>query len=272
MKFLGALIAVSVSFGSFAHASAEFASEADRANYFAIESIEVRQDEMDADTAKAIEVFYNDLTTTTRPMPQMPAPVQQPQVPQLPRNPNAPVTLPPVGLPPVGGTGGITDPLGIQQWITVGERVWQLIANNRPTANITTNRVSVLPTAQQDWAQIENWQGPAAYTVTVEAKNGFGSVVVRNKYTIAWNYGGQYNNTGAYIGNLTMIPTDISVSFGYTMNSRVVVGDAVNVATAKSPVPALSFQVESSITNIMKHIQQTESFFITGKGDFKKIN
>lgn len=278
MKLLSALAATTLVVGSFANAS-QFASEADQLNYYTIESIEIVPVETDAKMLEELNILYN---TTLRPLPQAPTTVapQTPTVPtptipqapmpQAPQTPGGrPVTLPQIGLP---GGGGITDPMGIQQWITVGERVWQLVSNNRPTASVSTHRVSVLPASVEDWAQIESWQGPAARTFEVVARNLLGSTVVRNKYTVAWNYGGKFNGKGAYIGNLTMIPTDISVSFGYTLNSRVVVGDAVNIASTNDPVPALNFQVEYSVTNIIKHIQMAESFFVTGKGGFKKIN
>lgn len=272
MKFLSALAATTLVVGSLANASTQFASEADRHNYYTIESIEIVPVETDPKILEELNVLYS----TLRPLPQAPTTVapQPPTVPQVPtpqapQAPGRPITLPQIGVP---GGGGITDPMGIQQWITVGERVWQLVANNRPTASVTTHRVSVLPAAIEDWSQVEGWQGPAARTFEVVARNLLGATVVRNKYTVAWNYGGKFNGKGAYIGNLTMIPTDISVSFGYTLNSRVVVGDAVNIASAADPVPALNFQVEYTVTNIIKHIQSAESFFVTGQGGFKKIN
>lgn len=280
MKLFSALAATTLFVGSLANASTEFASEADQKNYYTIDSIEIVPVETDAKILEKLNVIYSSFrplpqaptTVPTDPVPQVPQIPQMPPAPQAPQAPGTgrPVTLPQIGLP--GSGGGITDPMTIQQWITVGERVWQLVANNRPTASVSTHRVSVLPASQEDWAQIEGWQGPAARTFEVVARNILGSTVVRNKYTIAWNYGGKYNGKGAYIGNLTMIPTDISVSFGYTLNSRVVVGDAVNIASTNDPVPALNFQVEYSVTNVFKHIQSAESFFVTGKGGFKKIN
>ena len=287
MKFLCTLAFLTLTGGALAApASMDFASEADRQNYFTVDSIEVRPVQTTLSDLQTFNAFVENSNTTIFPFPtqQQPGSTVPGQTPgQLPGQPptstRPPINLPstgnnpPIGFPyPTSPGGGIGDPLGIQQWITIGERIWQLVANSKPSATVTTQRISVLPNEQRDWAQIESWKGPATRTYEIAAKNGWGSKVVMHRYTIAWNYGGRYNGKGAYIGNLTMIPTAVSVSFGYSLNARVVVGDAVNMASAQEPVPALPIQVESTITNILKHSQGTEAFYVSGNGEFKHIN
>ncbi len=283
MKFLNALAATILAVGSVANADTEFGfvSEADRYNYYTIDSIEIVPVETDERTLEKLKSLFSQRHLPnfmqTVPTPQVPPVVQLPQIPQQPAPQNstqrpAPNQNNQQNIPRPNNSTSLTDPAVVNQWITVGERIWQLIANNRPTANISTNRVAVLPVDQSQWARLEGWKGPASYTFTVVARNLLGATVVRHKYTIAWNYGGSYLGSGAYISNLTMIPTEVSVAIGFTLDSRVVVGDAVNISTADDPVPALPFQVEYTVRNVFKHTQMTESYFVTGKGEFRKIN
>ena len=204
-----------------------------------------------------------------------------------------PGTIPgtlPGGLPPIGpsfpqfpgsrpgvSTGNpvidiLLNPSIVDSWVTVGLKVWALIASNRPVANVSTQRIAVVPSAQVDWSQMENWKGPAAHTYTIKRKNGYGMTVMENTYTIAYNYGGQVNGQGAFLANATVIPTNINVIFGFTLNADAQAGNPVNVASKESPVAGVEIQVRYKVSSLVNHNEGVDAFFLKGDGTMTHIN
>jgi hypothetical protein len=163
----------------------------------------------------------------------------------------------------------ISDIIGVDltQWITLGQKVWQVIVENSAVANVSTQRISVLPAAQQNWLEMENWRGPAVHTFTLSAQNGFGATVISHTYTLAFNYGGQLGGKGAFIANATMIPTAIDVSWGFKLNSKLEVGEPVNMGSKESPRPGVELSIKWDTNSIIgSPLKGTESFFIKGDG------
>jgi len=160
-----------------------------------------------------------------------------------------------------------TDPSSISAWVTLGKKVWEIVVANKPVVNVQTQKVSVLPQAQTDWRLMSNWNArPYAKTYVIEAVNGFGMKVIKHAYTVAFNYGGKYNGKGAFIANATMIPSQVEVAWAYTLNSKVVVGEAVNTGAVDSPVPGINLELQYSIDTVIKHGSGSDNFFVTGNG------
>jgi hypothetical protein len=164
------------------------------------------------------------------------------------------------------------DPASAESWVVLGLKVWQVIANNKPVVSVTSQRVSVLPMSQPDWTQMSYWKAPVAHTYKIAAKNLFGMTVMSNVYTIAYNYGGTHNGKGAFLANATVIPTRVTVSSGFTLNSDVEVGQAVNMGGADSPVAGLEIQLRWKMASMIKHVEGANSFFISGDGKFTGVN
>ncbi len=227
-----------------------FKNNYEKQAYFTIQSVEVREVETPAATLAASQ-----------------APAFQKALPIHAANFN---------FSPMDAINAITElggaATGVEQWITLGLKVWDIIVKNKPVATVSSQRLSVLPAAQTDWSQIENWQGPVAKTYELTAKNGFGGTMVKHVYTIAYNYGGTYNGKGQYLANATIIPSNISVSWGYSLNSKVEVGQTVNTSTKDNPIPGVELQLHWSIDTMLKHGEGVESFFIKGDGSAHQVN
>ena len=167
----------------------------------------------------------------------------------------------------IGGSLG-----SLNKWITLGQKIWDIIVAGKPVANVSTQRIAVLPASQPDWLQMENWKGPEAKTYEVSAKNLYGMTVMSHSFTIAYNYGGQIDGQGAFLANATVIPSKVSVSWGFTLNSKVEVGQAVNTGTKASPVPGIELQLKWSMDSILKHLEGVESFFVRGSGETTRVS
>jgi hypothetical protein len=223
----------------------KFKNQAQRDKYFKITSVEIR------DVTALQPISVDGLVDPQPAAPQIPTP-------QVPAQP-APMPQPSVG-------SSIPSPATILSWITLGEKIFDLIKANEPVANVSTKTVSVLPIAQQNWSQMEYWQGPARRSFEMDFKNGYGMVVARHAYTISFNYGGKLNGAGHYIANATVVPTDVEVGWGFTLNSSVEISDAVNVNSSADPIPSLTIQVHWAVSSFASRSQSTAMFDIRGDG------
>lgn len=233
-----------------------FASAADQANFLTISSIEIHEVPTDGRVTAELLASLD--------LPSLPA-----AAPGLPTLPGTGSVIGDIGK---AVTGGVLDINSVQSWITLGEKIWQLIEKNRPVANVKSQRVSVLPIAQQDWQQMESWQAPMVKSYVIEAKNLFGVTCVQQTYALAFNYGGKYQGKGAYLANATIIPSQVNVLWGYTLNSSVEVGQAVNVSSKDNPIPGIDLQMGWSIETTFKHAEQHTSYFVRGDGQIAIIN
>lgn len=269
-----------------------FESKTEMKNYFAVDRIDVQEVESpltpelrrhleDISRSMKITIELSDDSrgtaspsrpaATPTPAPK-PNPDDKPSIGPKPGPAPGPTAKP---TPKPGGDSSIDptdiidvimDPTAIDKWITIGQKIWAVIVANKPVANVSSQRISVLPMAQQDWAQMENWQGPTVRTFTIAAKNGFGMTVVSQTYTVAYNYGGQYNGKGQFLANATVIPANIEVMWGFSLSSEVEVGDVVNTGTKENPIPGVDLQVKWKMDSVMKHMEGRDSFFVKGDG------
>lgn len=227
-----------------------FATSTEMKNYFAVDKIEVQ--ERAALVTPEVTEHLNNLLAAQKEAAKPAQPAQ------------------PSGVTPADVFEDLTG-LDAKSWITLGQKIWQIILDNKPVAKVSTQRVSVLPMTQQDWAQMESWQGPALKTFTVSAKNLYGMTVMSHTYTIAFNYGGSYKGKGQFIANATVIPAQIDVSWGFSLNSEVEVGDVVNTGTTEAPVPGLDLQLKWTMDSVLKHLEGREDYYIKGDGSILQI-
>ena len=185
---------------------------------------------------------------------------------------------PPSPAPDSAGNLGtaITDLIAdlgdVKKWVTLGQKVWDLVRNNQPVVNVKTQTVSILPLSKPNWTEMETWRGPAAKSYTVAAKNLYGMTVISHTYTVAFHHGGSLGGRGKFLANATIIPTNINVSWGFTLNSKVNVGQPLNTGTMADPVPGLDLGLEWSMSSVLKKSQGTDQFYVRGDGTSTHVN
>lgn len=221
-----------------------FRSATEMNSYFDVHSVEVKEVPTQLNRSQYNAIF-NGSTTIQMPVEQPTAPQVQQRI--------------------------VIDPTGIDQWVTLGERIWKLIEANRPVANVKTQRVTVIPVKAEEWTKMEGWQGPAMKTYTLEARNGFGASVIKQTYTIAYNHSGKLDGKGAFLANAMIIPSNVEVAWGFQLDSNAEVGDVVNTATKADPIPGLHLGVHWTMKSVLKHNEGREVFFLKGNGEMSQI-
>lgn len=91
--------------------------------------------------------------------------------------------------------------------------------------------------------------------------------VVNFKFRLQFTYGGNYRGKGRYIANATVAAGQADVMWGYTFNSNLEVGQAVNLNTKDDPHAGLEMNLHWNVKTWVKESENSVHFFITGLGD-----
>jgi len=152
------------------------------------------------------------------------------------------------------------------QIVTMGEKIWQVIAANKPVVTLKTPTVSALPRGLNCWMDLEQWQAPKTEIYEVKYKNGFGMEVVQFRFRLHYTYGGGKAGKGKYLANVAVMPAELNVIWGYTFNASVEVGQAVNLGSSESPVAGLELNMKWQVKTVINEINSSYHYFVQGDG------
>jgi hypothetical protein len=158
--------------------------------------------------------------------------------------------------------------------VALGEDVYRLVVKGKPTNTTTYSPISVIPRVEGENVDIldtEGWKAPLKRTYEVVYTNFYGFDVVTFRYSVIYAYGGSYDGKGAYLTAVQIIPESVRTLFGYDFTATMKLGGIQNQGTRANPVAAATLLMEFTVSTIMVASNQVASFFVTGKGDFKKF-
>lgn len=159
----------------------------------------------------------------------------------------------------------------ITEIINIGKKIWKIIEANRPVVNVKTDSATILPVGIQSALQLEGWSMPQSKRYGVAYKNLFGMEVVKFDFRFIYTYGGSLDGKGKYLANVTMVPADLQVSWGFKFNADAKVVNMVNVGTKEDPVVGAELLLDWSVDTVFKHQRQTVDFFVQGDGKLNVI-
>lgn len=165
----------------------------------------------------------------------------------------------------------------VDQLIALGRKIWPIIEAGRPV--ITSNfgpAVSVLPRTDQSPDMVamylmDSWEAPRQRTYLVEYKNGFGSVVISFRYTVSYQYNGQYEGAGRYLTGVDVSASQIRVSWGFQFNATSTLVSISNRGTMEDPLASATIRINYEAKSFMSEIQSSEAFHVTGDGGLVQV-
>lgn len=163
-------------------------------------------------------------------------------------------------------------PLGEVSWdeiLTIGQKLLEIVKDNKPVVRTESPVVHALPRGLPCWLDLEAWQAPKTKSYEVLYKNKLGSEVVRFRFRLQFTYGGSFKSRGRYLANVTVVPADLSVKWGYTFNANVNVDEAVNRGSSSSPVAGLGMTLKWTVSTWVKENQSSVHFFVDGNGNIQ---
>ncbi len=174
-------------------------------------------------------------------------------------------------------SGGVTirDLIGLGYAVDVisnmGRRVWDLVNLGKPAAWVSTNVAHGLPKGIKCWTDLQGWSWPQSKIYNVNYKNKLGVTVVDYTYRISYNYGGNIEGIGKFLSNVQIVPVNIKVSWGYSLNSRAEVPTVFNVGSKQDPVAGMQVNVRWKVESSLNSNEQSHMFHIGGNNLFKKV-
>jgi len=161
--------------------------------------------------------------------------------------------------------------LVVDKVINIGKKIWEIVQAGKPTLNIRTDVATALPQGSRCWLDLQTWQMPEAKMYSASFRNGFGMEVVKLNYRVLWLPGGSVDGVGQYIGYAAMVPADVSVSWGFSLNAQASVPSVFNMGTRAEPVAGMQMAMIYRVESPIKTIEQSQSYFVSGKGEFKSL-
>ena len=182
-------------------------------------------------------------------------------------------TVTPSEIPSPGG-GGVGEVLPVlDQIINIGQKIWKIIADNKPVVDVKTQYATALPKGSTGWQDIGGWHPPVGTIYELSAKNAYGMQMIHLRYQVLRTYGGSYQGKGKYLTAVTVEPLLVEVVWGYHLSMDASVPDSsiVNVGTSQDPVAGMMATLNWHISTVIKDSQGQGLYFLQGDGAYKEI-
>lgn len=178
--------------------------------------------------------------------------------------------------PIAGGTIGAVGPVAgalanIGTIVNVGQLAWSIVEANKPASNVSSEVANAIP-KNSDWENLVGWSAPQSHQFHVSYKNTLGSTVIDFTYRVIYLYGGNIAGKGHFLNGVSIIPTNLTVSWGYSFAAQAKVSSVINAGTAQNPIAAMQLQMQWTTSTIGKNTVQTQSYYIRGDGQFQALN
>ena len=144
----------------------------------------------------------------------------------------------------------------IDQIMNLGQKAWDIIKANKPVG--VTNSGSLAGFSNLQSSSVRMW-----------GTNGFGMTVYDVTLTAVHQFGGNFNGKGNYLETVSIIPSNLSVLWGYTVNYGVDNVSALNGGTTENPIAMVSLQAKFKVETVLKHSETNTVYQF--RGDSAKV-
>jgi hypothetical protein len=185
------------------------------------------------------------------------------------------------GIPRGRGMGGLdpvqtaTQVISIaRDLVALGEDVYELVIKGKPTNETKYEPISVLPRINNEPASIldtEFWKAPVKRTFEASYKNYYNAEVVRFRYRVMYSYGGTYNGKGAYLTAVQIVPEFVKILYGFDFKATMKLAGIVNQGSRENPIAGATLLMEYTVVSFLDSRHVTESYFVNGKNQFRKL-
>ena len=164
------------------------------------------------------------------------------------------------------------DPLSlveINEIINIGQKIWKIIEANKPVLNVKFDYANALPKGIESSDELEGFSNIQMKSRRLYGKNLYGATVYDLTYTAVHRFGGSYEGHGQYLENVTILPQNIDVLWGYTVNLAVNRVSTVNVGTKSKPIASILMELDMDVSTVMKTSQVKK--LIQFRGDSPEV-
>lgn len=165
--------------------------------------------------------------------------------------------------------------MSIDKLIALGKKIWKIVEAGRPVVQTEfAPTVSVLPNVESPktaFYEMENWSMPRVKSYRVVYKNLLGMEVVSFTYGVYYQYNGTYKGKGRYLTGVNVDARDVKVAWGFEFNASSSVVAIMNRGSSSNPNAGVTIRINYLAKSVLREIRSSETFHLTGKGEFAAI-
>jgi len=217
--------------------------------------------------------FAPDFAPTPTPAPS-PTPVNPLDINPSVNNTGTPIVLPNTTIPNnTLPTGGFNDTMvKIDRIVALGEKVWNFLVTNKPSADYEVFKTSVVPEGITSWMQLMKWSKPVSKVYRVEFTNAFGASAGGFDYRITYFHSGSYKGKGKFIGQISVVPTNIKLGTDRSLKMRVELASVINFGDEVDPIAGAQVIITWSSPTTTKYQMQSAEYLIYGTGEITDLS
>ncbi|MSP18560.1 MAG: hypothetical protein EXR74_03200 [Bdellovibrionales bacterium] len=138
------------------------------------------------------------------------------------------------------------------QLVNLGKKVWALIESNKPVVNVNYLYANALPKGVRNSEDLDNFSDLQSTSYRMQGTNLYGITVYDLTYSLVHRFGGSYDGRGKYLENVTVIPTNVEVLWGYTLSYDVEKVSVVNSGTRENPIASILLGTNFKVSTVIK--------------------
>ena len=162
---------------------------------------------------------------------------------------------------PFNGDTAVVD---IDAIVNIAQKAWDIIKANAPVAQVKFNFANALPKGLNDSSTLTGFSDLQSKSVRIWGTNGFGATVYDVTLTAVHQFGGQYEGKGQYLESVSVIPTNLSVLWGYTVNYAVETVSITNGGSEEQPIAKMVLHAKFKVETVMQKNETNTVFQFRG--------
>eukprot|EP00178_Gracilaria_changii_P021629 TRINITY_DN64149_c0_g1_i1.p1 TRINITY_DN64149_c0_g1~~TRINITY_DN64149_c0_g1_i1.p1 ORF type:complete len:264 (+),score=40.53 TRINITY_DN64149_c0_g1_i1:48-794(+) len=157
--------------------------------------------------------------------------------------------------------------------INIAKKVWDFLKEGEPVMNIDEDYGDAVPKGIERWDQMYGWSAPSSKSYRHVWKDGFGREIFVITYRVMWTHEGKVEGSdGLYVHQAQMVPAEVKVGWGWTVNAQCKVPEVLNTGTNDAPVGGIHLRLVYTLGSIMQKHHRQLDYFVEGNGSFKDLN
>ncbi len=172
----------------------------------------------------------------------------------------------------INSTSAEDSKIDIGQIIALGGKVWDFILSNKPSAEYEVFKASIVPAGISSWTQLQKWSKPVSKVYRVEFTNIFGQSVSGFDYRITYFHSGVYKEKGKFLGQISVVPTNIHLRTDRTLKIKVELASVINFGSEKNPVAGAQIIINWSSPTTTRYEMHSAEYLIYGTGEIQDLS
>lgn len=136
--------------------------------------------------------------------------------------------------------------------MNLGKKAWEIIKANEPVANINFTFANALPQGIANASELTGFSDIQSRSIRLWGTNLYGITVYDVTLTAIHQFGGSFDGKGRYLSTVSVIPSQVNVLWGYTVDYKVENVSTTNAGTKSNPVASMALHAKFKVSTILK--------------------